>query len=515
MNRPARSPTFWAWSALGLAGSLLVAVAAPAAVPDSTTPWWYAPSIPGGRGVATTLIYLGMALLCVAWLGLGPRLSLGDRRRLVIVVAAWLLPLALAPALFSRDVYSYLAQGTLLHLGHNPYHVAPQALAGLGHGHALAAVSPFWRRTTAPYGPLFLGLMSLIVSITGSHLVAGLLVTRALDLVAVGLLVVFVPRIARALGASPSRGIWLAALSPLLAFELIAPAHNDVLMIGLLAAGVAVALRGRPVLGVAICALAATVKLPALAGAVFIIVAWARAEPHPRARVRFALEAVAAGLGMLAAVSVVTGLGFSWFTASLFSTPAKVHLAITPATALGWTVADLLRAVGIAVGHRTVAHAFGALTLAITAAVGLWLLWRVRIAKLAPYLGVLLLVAAAGGPAAWPWYFTWGLVLLAGSPGYQDSRLLALGVVVAVFVIKPNGILALPVQSSPAVAIVYALLGWLGWRWYRRSRRHSGVGNASGASAWPDAPGSAGAPAAAAGAGPSGPPSSHQDLTRA
>ena len=83
-----------------------------------------------------------------------------------------------------------------------------------------------------------------------------------------------------------------------------------------------------------------------------------------------------------------------------------------------------------------------------------------RIAKLAPYLGILLLVAAAGGPAAWPWYFTWGLVLLAGSPGLQDSRPLALGVVVAVFVIKPNGILALPVQSSPGV--VYACWGaWL------------------------------------------------------
>ena len=245
MNRPARFPTFWAWSALGLAGSVLAAVAAPAAVPDSTTPWWYAASIPGGRGVATTLIYVGMALLCVAWLGLGARLSRADRRRLVIVVAAWLLPLALAPALFSRDVYSYLAQGTLLHLGRNPYHVAPQALAGLGHAHTLAAVSPFWRHTTAPYGPLFLGLMSVIVSITGSQLVAGVLVTRIVDLVAVGLLVVFVPRVARALGASPSRGIWLAALSPLLAFELIAPAHNDVLMIGLLAAGVAVALRGR------------------------------------------------------------------------------------------------------------------------------------------------------------------------------------------------------------------------------------------------------------------------------
>ena len=49
-------------------------------------------------------------------------------------------------------------------------------------------------------------------------------------------------------------------------------------MIGLLAAGIALALDGRPLAGIAVCALAATIKVPALAGAVFIAVAWARAE---------------------------------------------------------------------------------------------------------------------------------------------------------------------------------------------------------------------------------------------
>ena len=143
----------------------------------------------------------------------------------------------------------------------------------------LSAVSPFWRHTTSPYGPLFLGLMSVVVSITGSHLIAGVLVTRALELVGVGLLAIYVPQLARALGADRARATWLAVLSPLLALELIAGAHNDVLMIGLLVAGVTVALQGRPVQGVAVCALAATVKLPALAGVLFIAVAWARSEP--------------------------------------------------------------------------------------------------------------------------------------------------------------------------------------------------------------------------------------------
>jgi hypothetical protein len=413
------------------------------------------------------LVFVGMALVCVAWLALG-RFEYGDsRRELLIVAVAWLLPLTLGPALFSRDVYSYLAQGTILHLGANPYHTAPQALAGLGRRHVLAAVSPFWRQTTAPYGPLFLGLVSVIVSVTGSHLVAGVLAIRGLELLGVVATAVSVPRIAHSLGASAGRGVWLAVLSPLLAFELIAAGHNDVLMVGLLSAGVAAALRGQPLWGIALCALAATIKVPALAGSLFIAVAWARAERGNRDRAIFALQSALTVAGVLAAVSVITGLGFSWLTSSLFSTPAKVHLAITPATAAGWTIADLLRGAGVSVGHRTVASLLGDLTLLVTLVVALTLLYRVRVAKLALYLGALLTLSAILGPAAWPWYLTWGLALLAACPGIQRSRVLAVGIVIAVFTIKPNGILALPVQSSPVVLAVYLALGLLAlyvWR---------------------------------------------------
>jgi len=287
------------------------------------------------------------------------------------------------------------------------------------------------------------------------------------------LLAIYVPRLARALGADPARATWLAVLSPLLLLELVAAGHNDVLMIGLLVAGVTVALQGRPLLGVAICALAATFKLPALAGAAFIAIAWARAETGGPERAKFLVTAVLAAAVVLAAVSVVTGLGFSWLSTSLFSTPAKVRLAITPSTGVGFTVAALLHDAGLAVNSRSVESAFGAVTLAITAALGLALLYRARIPKLALYLGALLLVAAAAGPAAWPWYFTWGLVLLAGCSGAQRSLALALGAVVAVFLVKPNGILALPLHTAPAVIIAYALLAAIVWR----SRRRGGRGD--------------------------------------
>jgi hypothetical protein len=245
-------------------------------------------------------------------------------------------------------------------------------------------------------------------------------------------------------------------------------------MIALLVAGVTAAVRGRPLLGIAICALAATLKLPALAAALFIAVAWAREEPTARARARFLAVSALAAAAVLAVVSVVTGLGFTWLSSTLFSTPAKVRLAITPSTGVGYTLAALLHDAGVAVNSRSVESALGVVTLALTAGLGLILLYRVRIGRLALYVGVLLLAAAGGGPAAWPWYLTWGLVLLAACPGPQRSLALAGGSVVAVFLIKPNGILALPLPSAPAVLTVYALLAGLLW-FSRRSGRGSGL----------------------------------------
>jgi hypothetical protein len=462
----------WAWGCLGLAGSLLVALTGPRVVNGGGASWWYELRIGSGRGPSLALLWLGMAALCVAWLGLGRRLKDGAGARpaqLLVIGAAWLAPLALGPALFSRDVYSYLAQGEILHLGLDPYHVAPVVLGRHGQGQILAAVSPFWRETTAPYGPLFLALLSLIVTISGSNLIFGVLLIRLLELGGIALLVVFVPRLARALGGDPARALWLAVLSPLAMLELIAAGHNDVLMIGSLVAGVTLALERRPLLGIAICAVACTIKLPAILGAVFIAVVWVRAQPTRAGALTVALKALLVLAAILAVISVATGLGIGWVSTTPFSTPAKVRLAITPATGLGYTVSSLLHDLGVMVHARGVESAFGVVAAGLTAALAAVLLWRVRIENLVALLGLILIAAAAGGPAAWPWYFTWGLVLLAAVPGPQRSLALALALAVAVFVVKPNGILTLPLASAPVVVCVYVAIGSA--LWYRSRRR--------------------------------------------
>jgi hypothetical protein len=260
----------------------------------------------------------------------------------------------------------------------------------------------------------------------------------------------------------------LALLSPLLMLQLVAAGHNDLMMAGLLAAGIACALSGRPLLGIAVCALAATIKVPALAGVLFIAVAWGRAERGWAPRLRFAAAAAVVTVAVLGAVTVATGAGVSWLSSSLFSTPAKVRLAITPATAIGYTAAALLRDVGVATSGRGLEGALAVVGTALTGLAGVVLLYRLRIRRLVAMLGAFLLIAAAGGPAAWPWYFVWGLVLVAAVPGVAESTALAVAIAVSVFAVKPGGTLALSLHAAPVMVIVYGLVA--AGVWSRRRR---------------------------------------------
>ena len=251
----------WGWATLGLIGAAVSAYAGTRLVGGgNAVRWWFHAPVPSGHEPAKIVFWAGVVALCGAWLGLGMTLKRSpeiSHKALWIVGAAWCLPFLLGPPLFSHDLYSYIAQGTLVHLGHSPYHEAPIALGHLGHRHVLDGVDPFWRKTTAPYGPLFLGVVSLIVGAAGSHLVLDAVLVRLFDVLGIVLLAIFAPRLARALGGDARRALWLAMLSPLVWLQLVSNAHNDALMVGLMVAGVTLALTRRPLLGIAVCAVAA------------------------------------------------------------------------------------------------------------------------------------------------------------------------------------------------------------------------------------------------------------------
>jgi alpha-1,6-mannosyltransferase len=487
--RAARPRLAVGWASLGLAGSLALSAAASQLLQGEPVRWWAHFEL-GSRALAHQVFWSGVGALCLAWLGLGLELHRAGaaRRRgaggggrpaatgltpaaLTAIGALWAAPLIAGPALFSRDMYSYLADGELLRAGLDPYAHAPAALASIHHLALLHAVSPFWRHTTSPYGPLFTGLAAAVASIYGGHIVLGVILLRALEVAGVALLAVFVPRLARALGADPAWASWAVVISPLTLLELIAAGHNDALMAGLLACGVYLAVRRRPLAAIALCALATAVKLPAAAAAVMIGICWLRSGERPAGAVA---EAAGVFAAVLAALSAVSGVGARWLSGSLLSVPGKVHLAITPATALGFSLHSLLRTLDVvhSAGSQPYEAAFGhALTVLLVLA-GLWLCWRVRYERLAGSLAALLLAAVLLGPATWPWYLSWGLALVACLPGAQRSSWLVAVSVAPCFVVYPNGTVDLPLSSSPYVLAGYAAAVALGgWIWRRRVRR--------------------------------------------
>jgi preprotein translocase subunit SecG len=108
---------------------------------------------------------------------------------------------------------------------------------------------------------------------------------------------------------------------------------------------------------------------------------------------------------------------------------------------------------------------------AVGAMIAVLLLSRTRRQTLVPYLGLALIAFAVGGPALWPWYLSWGLVLVAAWEPTQRSWLVVAGLLVGAMMVKPGGILALPLGSSPVVTFLWLALGLLlGYRWRRRRR---------------------------------------------
>src|SRR5262249_22463053 len=80
--------------------------------------------------------YTGIAMVVLAWLWLGAlatpgRARLISRAQLDRAMLLWALPLLVAPPMFSRDVYSYLAQSAMVNRGLDPYVLGPADALGI------------------------------------------------------------------------------------------------------------------------------------------------------------------------------------------------------------------------------------------------------------------------------------------------------------------------------------------------------------------------------------------------
>jgi alpha-1,6-mannosyltransferase len=203
----------------------------------------------------------------------------------------------------------------------------------------------------------------------------------------------------------------VAVLNPLVLLVLLGGAHNDALMLGLLVTACALARRNHFVVALALCALAAEVKIPALIGAGFIGWWWSGVHSTWRRRIPRAALALVAVVGLMGASSEACGLGWRWLGA--LSNPGVVVSWLDPATAVGLALsraAGLLGLSGHAAGFVDVSRA---VSVGLAAVLSFVLLVRARQIGSPQGLGWSLLAFVVLGPVIWPWYESWGFVFLA------------------------------------------------------------------------------------------------------
>ena len=456
--------------------------------------------------VSLTMTTTGAVMMALAWLMLG-RFALGPRRmtrsQLDRTLLLWMLPLLIAPPMYSKDVYSYLAQSEIARNGLDPYRVGPAPGLGLDHVFT-SSVPSLWRETPAPYGPLFLWIGEGISALTGQNIVAAVLCHRVVVLVGVGLIVWAVPRLARRCGVAEVTALWLGAANPLLLMHLVAGIHNEALMLGLMLTGTELALRGigsdRPLLprpprwphtraqwsgwmpaamliaGTVLIALSSQVKLPGLLALGFTAMALAnRWGGTFKAFLSAGALSGSVALAVMALIGWASGLGFGWlFT---LGTANVVRSWMSPPTllALGTGQVGILLGLG---DHTTamlsLTRAIGVVIIAITVS---WLLLAVLRGRLNPVggLGVALGATVLLFPVVQPWYLLWAIIPLAAWATRPRFRIavIVVSLVVGIFGPTANGdrfalfqILDATLASTVIVLLLIALtLNRLPWRY--------------------------------------------------
>lgn len=415
--------------------------------------------------VSLTMTTTGAVMMALAWLMLG-RFALGSRRmsrsQLDRTLLLWMLPLLIAPPMYSKDVYSYLAQSQIARIGLNPYKVGPAPGLGLDHVFTLSVPS-LWRETPAPYGPLFLWIGRGISALTGENIVAAVLCHRVVVLIGVGLIVWATPRLARRCGVAEVSALWLGAANPLLLMHLVAGIHNEALMLGLMLTGTEFALRGIDLAissprwprgraqwtsagmllaGVVLITMSSQVKLPGLLALGFVAMALAwRWGGTIKAFLAASTLTVSLSLAVMAIIGWVSGLGFGWlFT---LGTANVVRSWMSPPTllALGTGQVGILLGLG---DHTTavlsLTRAMGVLIITITVT---WLLLAVLRGRLHPVggLGVALGATVLLFPVVQPWYLLWAIIPLAAwatRPGFRIATI-AVTLIVGIFGPTANG----------------------------------------------------------------------------
>lgn len=413
-----------------------------------------------GRMVGLTVVVAGLGLACAAWLRLVRCVGRGDRadqvERLLLVRRAtlvWCAPLLLAPAMFSRDGWSYAAQGKLWALGLSPYDWHTSLLDGP----IVEAVDPRWMDTPTPYGPVPLLWGSLAAMLTDDPW-ALVIAHRILALLGLALLAYAVPRLASWARRDAALASALVLPSPLMLAHGVAGLHNDLLMVGLMALAMVVAIERSWVIGAVLGGVAAAVKAPGGLVCIGVVLVSLPVLAGRSARLGRLLGVAALSVGTLVLLGTVSGLGMGWLNA--LGVPGEVRTPLSVTTQVGQVLGHLLEWLDTgATAGDTIAtvRAVGSVAAVLVAA---------HVALRAPTgvpaagvraVGLVMLAVVALGPVVHHWYALWFLPLFATS-ALGPRRFAAL--------LHASWLLGLvaPLDSTlrgagPAIAVTVTLIG--------------------------------------------------------
>jgi len=417
-----------------------------------------------GLVLSSVLLWVGVALMLIAWLWLGRRVLARDASEYTMVATTgfWLAPLLLSVPVFSRDTYSYLAQGALLRDGLDPYAVGPIE----NQNPLLDNVSPIWTITTAPYGPAFIMIARLVTTLVGNHVIAGTMLLRLCMLPGLALLIWATPRLARHLSADVPIALWICVLNPLVIIHLMGGVHNEMLMVGLMTAGIALTFERHHVAGITLVAVAVAVKATAGIALPFLVWVWMRHLRERRGYRPLPAFAAAGGASVLIFVAVfavlsgAAGVGLGWLTALAGSVKIINWLTIPTAAA------NLIHAVGglfFPVNFYAVLQVTRLIGIVVIAVSLPLLWWRYRRNDRAVLTGIgwAMVVVVLFVPGALPWYYSWPLAVVA--PLAQSRPAVA---AIAAFstwimvIFKPDGAHGMYSWIHVLIATTCAMIAW-------------------------------------------------------
>jgi len=452
----------YAW--IGLAGSALIAVTAPLWRLSGPTWRLTIPGVPhnGERPVTAILFVIGTSMLGIAWMGLISRVERStrperDRMRAVVLTAMlWFAPLLFGPPLLSSDIYSYAAEGEMASRGIDP---TSSGLSALRYGDYIARTDPVWRKTNGnPYGPVQMGAVATVVELSGHDID---LTLWGLRLLAVGSMLASVwgiAEIARHFGVSPPVAVAIGIANPIAVLHLVGGAHNDSLLLALLATGLALALRGKWPLGVLLMALATGVKVTAVAALIYM--GWERAGVGAalKKRVKVISKALACSGVLIAALCLFGRIGlFGWITSMQNAGKTTGTLSLT--TRVGYVISSMFRLIGLPANDSTWIAIFRLVGLATAAYLCLRLLGLTQRIGVVQCTALSMLIVVLLGPVVWPWYLAPAIALLgAGGVGRWRPSLIVLTIAFSfeVFPVGPNSKPVL--EGSHFVSLGFILL---------------------------------------------------------